>query len=215
MQDATETQQDDIPSAVENQEPSVTVYTQEDLDKKVAERHSTLDKQIAEQNRLIGLGGLAGQELEKANARVNELEEMNKELVGKQDIDTAKLMTTYKAKLAEFEVHKKTSDWEEIGRLEEKQAMDRMALFLYATKVAKEQNVSFDALIALEPKTPEEVDRQAKVLFAVTPAPTMKVDSALGRGGGDMSWDKAQAAYVKGEITTKEYLEAKEKHKGR
>lgn len=218
MQDGNDTQQDEVverntaseqPLAEGNQLPSVTVYTQEDLDTKIAERHSTLDKQIAEQNRLINLGGLAGRELENAKAKINELEEQNKELVGKQDIDVAKVMADYKAKKDEFEKHKKASDWEELGRIEEKQDMERMALFLYASKVSKEQNVPFDALVAAEPKTPEDVDRQAKVISMVTPKQTMTVDSALGSGGGDMSWDKVKDAYAHGKISTKAYMEAR------
>lgn len=182
MQDATETTQDEATPSAESDEPSVSVYTQEDLDKKVAERHSTLDKQIAEQSRLINLGGLAGQELEKAKALNKEQANQIEELVSNKDIDVAKLMTEHKARVAEFEAHKRASDWEELGRTEEKQAMDRMSMFLYATKVSKEQNVSFDALIAAEPKTPEDVDRQAKVISMVTPTPTMKIDSSLGTG---------------------------------
>jgi len=224
-QDATGTKQDGLPedqglpsdgeTKPSEETPEVKVYTQEDVDKAMAERHSALDKEIASLKKQVAQGELTAQQLKDVKA---ELARLNKERE-EQEYEEAK---TDPGRLAEFkrkqDLAKREADLvgreeklrqEEVEKEELIEAGYKVKRIEAAQEIVKDfPGVEASALLEADLKTPEEMRVFAKTLAGVKGAekpPVLAPDSGLGDGaGGKPSIEQLEsmtmeqyAAYVK------------------
>jgi len=133
-------------------------------------------------------------------------------MVGKADggVDVVKIRSELREEKRRLEEERRNLGLEQLVHFDEKAKSDNVVRFLKASEIANKHGITIEALMALNPDSEEQMETHAKTLASMKqPTQTMTVDSALGSGGGDMSWDKVKEAYAHGKISTKDYMEAR------
>lgn len=188
-------QHDGLPGDGDRKAPDTTspvhIYTQEELDKQVNAAHGTLRKQLHEAQKMVGLGAMAGQELEKARQQIAEMQER---LDGIEDegtrgdsqvYDVVKLRRELRAARAQFEQDRQTFNLEKMTLADKLKALDEMQLRETAAALAKEHGV--DPALLADCGSEEQMRLVATKLAAAGRTATPKPDSGVGVGAG-MNW---------------------------
>lgn len=174
VQDANEAQKDALPqsegqpSDAANKEPSaegetVTVFTKEDVltfaEDYANKKHWSLDKQIAEQQKLINIGSLAGQQLAEAQARIAELEGKIEEAHGESAkldpdmLDAMQLKRELNTLRGQMATKQKEQDWRELALSDTAEKVKQLELLEQVTAIASQYKVDAGDIFSLKPET--------------------------------------------------------------
>ena len=206
-QDANEAQKDALspkegqPSEAATQKPSgedetVTVFTKEDMQTFAEDfankKHSALDKQLADQQKLINIGSMAGQELAEARARISELESKMEASQGEAAKLDPDMMDAVQAKRelnslkGQMATKQKEQDWRELALSDAAEKVKQLELLEQVTAIASQYNVDAGDILSLKPETVDQMklfaEKLAKVSGVTPTPPAGKPDSGLGAG---------------------------------
>ena len=181
------------------------------------------DREIAERDKLIGLGKLAAQDRLNLMDRLKELEaaedaKLDKAGQGDREVyDATQLRKQNVQKAMALAEKEQELNWKALeldGLREVKQQQER----LEQVKAIGDEFQLTDAQVAKLAEgggTPEQMRYWAqeyanfnKVEKLPTPAPAKGVTS----GGGDMNWEAIKAGFAKGTVSLEKYTEARNNH---
>ena len=205
-QDANEATKDALPlggqpSEAAVQKPSgedetVTVFTKEDVQTFAEDfankKHSALDKQLAEQQKLINIGSLAGQELAEARERIAELEGKIENAQGEAAKLDPDMMDAMQAKRelnilkGQIATRQKEQDWRELALSDAAERVKQLELLEQVTTIASQYNVDAGEILSLKPESVDQMklfaEKLAKIGGTAPAAPVGKPDSGIGSG---------------------------------
>ena len=200
--DASGTKQDALPQdegqpfVEQDREPSdtevVEIFTKDDVERLVADRHSTLDKEIASNRKEINA---LKREAERAENAEAQLESYRR----KEEDEEYQRVKSNPSELKVFQKRQELRGREDALKEKEKQVEQlkaehqelidagyRVKTVEAAEGIAKEYGVSATDLLDLAPQTPEQMKAFAKKLKAIEAkgTPALKLDSGVGVGAG-------------------------------
>jgi len=224
-QDATGTKQDGLPedqglpsdgeTKPSEETPEVKVYTQEDVDKAMAERHSALDKEIARLKKQVEQGNLTARQLQDAQAELARIQKEEEEREYEDVKSDPDRLALFKQKQDLAKTAAGLADRENNLRQQETEMKELIDAGYKVKRIEAAQEIVKDfpgveasALLEANLETPEQMRVFAKTLAGVKGAekpPVPAPDSGLGIGtGGEPSVEQLDAmpmeqyaAYVK------------------
>jgi len=204
-------------SSVEKTSPSLEpkTYTEKEVDKLIRERHSILDKQIADLNKQLKLKEEEAGEVQSLKAKLAELEEEQerKELAEagdnpdlKRQIQDRKISRQRQADLAKRERELKARELEHEEAIK---AVTQYNLGKLAGGIAsKYPGIEAADLIELSDGSPEKMEKIAQRL-SKKEAPGLRPDSGISVGSGEPTIEQLD------KMTPEEYAEWRKRKKGR
>lgn len=196
------------PSAI----PVVAVtYTEAEVEAKIRERHSTLDRQIATQQNYLKIASKFDADLKEAKAKIRELTETPDAALSA--VEGGVEITKERARLKELErqlgEEKEALNWIQLGRQAELEVADSVAREASLAAIATEFKVPLESLKALPTDSLEAIKSSARILAELqAPVPGMPVDSGTHTGGIPMTPAQANELFAAGKIPVAEWQKA-------
>jgi len=193
------------PSAEETQAPAT--FTAEQVATMMNERHSTLDKQVAERQKWLNLASMKIGELTEDKNKLQSSQVSDAALSAVDGgVDIARLRAELKEKELALKAQTDSQNWEWLGRQEVIEAAEKTAKDHAMLTIAAEFKVPLKSLQELTGDSIEQVRANAKVLAQLQPpAEQLPVDSGLNAGGATSNWEEIKALYAAGKLSHEEF----------
>lgn len=197
-----------IPS-VEGTQPAM--YTEEQVQKLVNEKHGALDKQIAEQRKWLNLAQLGSDELAATKAKLAELDKVpDSALTTAEGVDFAKERAKLHEKEVALQAKLDAANWDWLARQEVIEASENATKEQKLAEIATEFKVPLDKLKQLPTESIEQARQSARVIASLQlPAEQLPVDSGIHTGGVGASWEEVKALYAAGKLSHEAYIKAR------
>ena len=202
--------------SVDAQTPSVegtqpAMYTEEQVNQKVNEKHSALDKQIAEQRKWLNLAQLNTDELAATKAKLAELEKIpDSALTSAEGVDFAKERAKLHEKEVALQAKLDAANWDWLARQEVIEASEKATKEQKLAEIATEFKVPLDKLKDLPSDSIEQVRQNARVIASLQlPAEQIPVDSGINTVGAGANWEETKALYAAGKLSHESYIKAR------
>ena len=194
-QDAKEAPQDAQPSAEitkpsgEEVEHVFTASETQFLAEAFAnQKHSKLDKEISTLRKFVGAGELIKRDLESLKSDYAKLEEQKFGEGGEEVAGLTKKLREEQAKLAE---ERRALGLDILAHMDEKEKANEVMRQQSATDIANQYQISREAILAMNPQNPEQMEAIAKTIreeadkAKSTATPSLHADSGGTLGGRD------------------------------